>query len=286
MPRLSVRLAVLSVATALPLVLSPVVAPGTAGASSQSSVVPSFGDSTFSHPTRINNTFFPLVPGTQYRYDGFADLGQGLLPHRNVFTVTDLTKEIDGVQTRVVWDVDSSNGQVVEAELAFFAQDDAGNVWALGEYPEEYENGQFAGAPDVWIAGLEGARAGIAMLAHPQVGVDYSQGLAPNIGFADRATVFQMKATDCVPVGCFDGVLITDEYDARDPSGGHQRKYYAPGVGSIQVTPVGGDQETLTLDRLTHLGRTKLAQADHVVRVMDQRGHEESKVYSRTEPVE
>jgi hypothetical protein len=64
-----------------------------------------------------------------------------------VFTVTDLVKVVDGVTSRVVHDVDRQDGEVTEAELAFFAQDDRGNVWNLGEYPETFENGKFAGAP-------------------------------------------------------------------------------------------------------------------------------------------
>jgi hypothetical protein len=63
------------------------------------------------------------------------------IPHRIEFTVTDLTKEIAGVSTVVAWVVDYSDGQVVEQEIAFYAQDNDGNVWYLGEHPEEYEDG-------------------------------------------------------------------------------------------------------------------------------------------------
>ena len=42
---------------------------------------------------------------------------------------------INGVNAVVVWDRDFQNGELVEEELAFMAQDDAGNVWSLGEYP-------------------------------------------------------------------------------------------------------------------------------------------------------
>lgn len=289
MRRPSVWFAVLSATAALPLVLLAACG-GAQGATrvtsdSQPAVVPGFDGSRFTHPTKIDNRFFPLVPGTQFRYDGFADLGDGLLPHRNIFTVTDLTKVVDGVQSRVIWDRDYSNGELVEAELALFAQDDAGNVWALGEYPEEYENGKFSGAPDVWVAGLTGTRPGIAMLAKPRLGVDYSQGLAPSIDFADRATVSREHARVCVPVDCFDGVLVNNEYDASAPSGGHQLKYYAPDVGNIEITPVGGDKEKMTLDLLSHLSGQSLAAADGAARVMDARGHEKSKVYSSTQPV-
>ena len=49
------------------------------------------------------------------------------------FTVTSLTKMIAGVNTAVVWIEDISDGVVVEKEIAFYAQDDDGTVWYLGE---------------------------------------------------------------------------------------------------------------------------------------------------------
>ena len=97
-------------------------------------------------------------------------------------TVTDLTKVVDGVRTLVIWERDFTAGQLSEPELAFFAQDNAGNVWLLGEYPEEYEDGKFDKAP-AWISGQKGARAGITMPAEPRLGVpDYAQGFAPSSG--------------------------------------------------------------------------------------------------------
>ena len=61
------------------------------------------------------------------------------VPHRFVMNVTDLTKVIGGVRSVVTWDLDYTDGELVEAELAFFAQDKEGNVWRMGEYPEEYD---------------------------------------------------------------------------------------------------------------------------------------------------
>src|SRR5438046_8503202 len=57
----------------------------------------------FSYPTRIDNKWLPLVPGTQYVLEGRANRGGGPLPHQVIFTVTDLTKVINGVQSRVIW---------------------------------------------------------------------------------------------------------------------------------------------------------------------------------------
>src|SRR3954452_9343042 len=51
----------------------------------------------FSAPTRVDNRWHPLVPGTQFVFEGRANRGHGARPHRVIFTVTGLTKTIDGV---------------------------------------------------------------------------------------------------------------------------------------------------------------------------------------------
>ncbi|HSD31317.1 MAG TPA: hypothetical protein VLB49_05360, partial [Gemmatimonadales bacterium] len=114
----------------------------------------------------------------------------------------------------------------------------------------------------------------------------YSQGWAPAIDFADRARVFQAGQRTCVPVGCFGNVLVTDEWDALDPSGGHQRKFYAAGVGNVRIGAVGGDQETLALVKSARLCPPAVAQARAAALVMDQRGRRVSKVYRQTTPVQ
>src|SRR4051812_5847364 len=127
-----------------------------------------FDPAKFSAPTRIDNRWWPLVPGTQFTMVGQANRGAGRTRHRVVFTVTDVTKVIDGVRTLVMWDRDINAGRLSEEELAFHAQDDDGNVWNLGEYPEQRRRGKLAGAPDTWISGLRRARPGILMRAAPR----------------------------------------------------------------------------------------------------------------------
>jgi len=71
-----------------------------------------------SNPTAINNRFLPMPAGLQMTLEGRANRGGGPLPHKVVFTVTGLTKVINGVQTVVVYDIDENEGQLQEAELA------------------------------------------------------------------------------------------------------------------------------------------------------------------------
>jgi hypothetical protein len=240
----------------------------------------------FSDPTTVDNRWFPLKPGLQYTLEGSAIEDERRVTRRVVFTVTDLTKVIDGVRTVVVWDRDWSQGRLVEAELAFFAQDDDGNVWHLGQYPAEYEDGEFVGAP-AWIAGLNGAKAGLAMRVEPRVGTsDYSQGLAPKAEYADRAKVHKTLQESCVAAGCYHDVLVTEEWDAADPAA-RQLKYYARGVGNVRVDWTGRDeeQEVLSLVNLTRLSPQALAAASTEALRLERFAYRASKgLYGRTAP--
>jgi hypothetical protein len=216
-----------------------------------------FDRANFSDSTTIDNKWSPLEPGIQLTYEGRSNRGLGRLPHRVVFTVTDLTKEIDGVRSLMLWDRDYNSGKLLEGELAFFAQDDDGNLWNMGEYPEEYDDeGNFEAAPDTWFSGVDRARAGILMRGDPQPGTPrYRQGFAPTIGFADVAFVQKTGQKSCVPTGCYEDVLVTDETNPTEPDDGHQLKYYAAGIGNVQAAPGRGgkEREILQLVRVTKL---------------------------------
>jgi hypothetical protein len=192
-----------------------------------------------------------------------------------VFTVTDLTKVVGGVRSRVIYDVDSTDGVVAEAELAFMAQDDDGNVWNTGEYPEVFEGGVFVGAPATWIAGVEDALAGVGMRVRPRPGTsDYFQGFIPSIEFADLASIVGFLPEMCVPAGCFRNVLEIRETNTFHPDEGFQLKYYAPRVGNIRIDFLGGaEEETLELVKVTKLGDHDLAKARRAALRLDHRAY-------------
>jgi len=247
-----------------------------------------FDPGRFSDPTTIDNQWLPLKPGTQLTWEGSANSDDGRIDRKVVFTVTDLTKTINGVRTVVGWDRDYNNGQLVEPELVFFAQDDDGNVWTLGQYPEEYEDGKLVATP-AWFAGLEGAKAGLVMRAAPKPGTsDYSQGLGPKVGYADRAKVRKVNERTCVPTGCYQDVVVTEEWDKTDPKA-FQLKYYASGIGNVRVGWAGTDeeQEVLELTKAAQLSPAALAEADKQVLKLEQRAYRISKgLYGRTAPAE
>jgi hypothetical protein len=244
----------------------------------------------FSNSTTIDNRWFPLPVGTQFIFQGRSDRGQGRLPHRVIFTVTDLTKVIDGVRTRVLWDRDINAGKLLEGELAFFAQDDDGHVWAFGEYPEEYEDdGSFAGAPDTWIVGRAGAKAGLHMRADPRPNTPiYRHGFAPAIGFGDVAKVMKTGQKICGPTGCYKNVLVTDETNPEEPKDGHQLKYYAPELGNIRAAPGfgGKEREVLELVAVRHLSQKAMATVRKEALKLDRRAYKAAKVYRGTPRVQ
>jgi hypothetical protein len=245
----------------------------------------------FSHALRIDNRFLPMRPGARLTYRGTTvdDTGKQV-PHEVVFTVTDLDKVVDGIHSRVIHDVDRNDGTVTEAELAFFAQDDAGNVWNLGEYPEEYDNGEFTGAPSTWISGRAGATGGLHMLADPtkpaNVGHEYLQGRASRIDFLDCAQITGVGGVTTVPAGRFTGVLTTHERSPLDPESGIQIKEHAPGVGIVRIGAMNDLQnEQLGLVSADTLTSAQLAQVDGQARALDRHAYQVSDVYGATTPV-
>jgi len=247
-----------------------------------------FDRNNFDRSTDVDNQWFPLKPGKQLIYDGETKVEGERERHRVVFTVTDLTKVVDGVRNVVVWDRDYNAGKLVETELAFFAQDNDGNVWHLGQYPEEYENGKLVAAP-AWIVGREGARPGISMRAAPRVGTSsYSQGFGPKVNWTDRARVSKTGQRTCVSAGCYDGVLMIDE-NTRDEPDAHQLKYYARGVGNVRVGWAGRDeeQETLVLVKVVQLSPKELAEVRREALKLEKRAYAIRKnVYGHTPPAE
>jgi hypothetical protein len=223
------------------------------GASASQSLTEVFPYDNFGDPSTIDNRWIPLAPGTQFVWDGETVVDGEAVPHRIVLTITDMIKVIDGVETRVAYDEDLSDGELVEAEIFYLSQDDDGNVWRMGEYPEEYEGGEFVDA-NAWLAGKQDALAGYWMTADPQLGDrSYAQGWGPEVGWADRAQVVEAGIEDCVELGCYENVLVIEEWALDDPDA-KQLKYYAPGVGNIRVGWSGSAEQEQELLQLVEWG--------------------------------
>jgi hypothetical protein len=231
----------------------------------------------------IDNKFLPLAPGTQFTLTGTTLAGN----HEVVFTVTGATKWVNHVRTLVMWDRDFEDGELIEEEIAFVAQDRDGNVWYLGEYPEEHDEDGSVSAPSTWLAGKQGAVAGVFMRNEPRPNTStYLQGRAPAVEFIDRARVDRVNQKTCGPTGCYTGVVVIDEWDpTAQPEDGHQFKYHAPGVGVVKIEGKGGvEQETLVLTKRRTLSAEELKAANARAIKLDRRayGLADRAVYRKT----
>jgi hypothetical protein len=253
------------------------------------SVTENFGGAGFTNPSVITNAWLPLRPGTDWAWEGQATVDGERIARRVELTITDLTKMIAGVRTAVAYELDYNDGQLIEAELVFFAQDDQGNVWHMGQYPEEYEEGVFVAAPG-WIHGFQGASAGIFMKAAPQLGApSYSQGWGPAVGWTDRAQVAAMGQSTCVRIGCYSNVLVISEFNVTEPDA-QQLKFYAPGVGNVRVGWAGAgeqEQEELVLVSHAQLPAAEMATIRNAALSLERHAYElKHEVYKYTLPVE
>jgi hypothetical protein len=198
---------------------------------------PEFDPANFVDPLAIGNVvdpnpYFPLVPGTQWVYEG----GDEVITVK----VTEKTKLIEGVTCIVVNDLVAEDGVPVENTDDWYAQDKEGNVWYCGEIAKNYETfeGDDPEEPELvdiegsWKAGRDGAKPGYLMLAAPQVGDVYRQ----EVSWGDAEDVAEVTSTtgsETVPAAsCSGDCLITRDFTAIEP-GINESKYYAPGVGLI-----------------------------------------------------
>ena len=244
-----------------------------------------FDGSRFSNGSDITNAWLPLQPGRRWIIEGVTIESNERIPHRITFTVTSLTKVIGGVKTAVVWIEDLSAGVLVEKEIAFYAQDDDGTVWYLGEHPEEFEDGEFVKAP-TWIHGLEDAQAGIKMFADPTTHTQaLYQGWGPAVEWSDYARIDESQPQDCVTAGCYNNVVRFAESSLGE-EGIFQLKSYAQGVGEIRVGWRGEaeSREELQLKSTATLSSAALVKYDRLALELEAHAYKISpKVYGQTE---
>jgi len=181
----------------------------------------------FSHPREITNPYLPL-----------ASLKQDILKNENervertarpeirkTFQVGGHTVEALTVEDREF----NASGELIEATRDYFAQDDAGNVYYMGEDVDEYSHGKITGHSGAWLFGKDTQRLGLLMPAHPKVGDKFKSEDAPPITW-EADEVISLSETASVPAGTFQNCLKIKE-NASD--GDTECKLYAPGVGCV-----------------------------------------------------
>jgi hypothetical protein len=195
--------------------------------------------------SKIDNRYFPLVPGIAFHYKGYSDE----TPQTDDMVVTSKTKKILGVTCTVVRDTVSENGTPLERTFDWYAQDRQGNVWYMGEDSLELKHGRFVRASDSWQAGVNGAKPGIIIEGQPKAGDVYRQEYYPPGGALDQARVLDAHPTVAVPAGTYRRSLATVEWSPVEPQ--LERKWYAAGIGEIQEQVVRGGHERFQLVSVT-----------------------------------
>lgn len=170
----------------------------------------------------VDNPWFPLKDGTRWTYEVTDIDGSHPLRAR----VTD-GPQIAGVPTTAL--VRTGSGRT---ETDYYAQDDDGNVWWFGRAGE-------------WRAGVDGAEAGIAMLAVPRVGDGYRQAYDEGV-VEDTAGIVSLDESATVEAGSYDHVLRTEDRSALEVGVTHDRSY-ARGVGLVEDDVVAGDYRSVRL---------------------------------------
>jgi hypothetical protein len=185
--------------------------------------------------SRIDHPYWPMRPGSRWVYRQ-TDAGGS---RRIEVTVTHRTRTVMGAQALVVHDVATEDGEVVEDTYDWYAQDDEGNIWYLGEDTKEFENGKLKTTEGSWEHGVDGALGGIILPAHPRPGLTYREEYYK--GHAeDGAEILSLSARAKVPYGTFEHCRQTMNFSPLEPNL-VEEKFYARGVGVVlEITVSGG----------------------------------------------
>ncbi len=221
------------------------------------SSIPNFGAATFTNPSNITNNFFPFVPGEVQTYAVNTEDGVETV----ISETLDETRLVNGLACRVVKVEEYLGELLLEETHDWYAQDDAGNVWYMGEdvvnfeYDDE-ESDEPTGTNNegAWEAGVDGAVAGILMWNAPVIGQPYFQefyeGEAEDMGVVVRTGVTVTATDGQVYTGC----IQTLDWTPLSPES-VEYKYYAPGIGVIREQSLDGESDPVdilgTFDRDT-----------------------------------
>jgi hypothetical protein len=196
---------------------------------------------TFSNPTQVNNPLFPVSVQESVLLLGTVD-GKAF---RTEVTLLVEHRIIEWAGQRIealVSQYDAFlDGQIEEIAYDFYAQDDAGNVWYLGEEVFNFADGQITDTHGTWLAGRD-APGAMIMPAQPRLGDVYRPENAPPLVF-EEVTVTAVDQTFDGPLGPVPGGIVVHEVHMDGTS---EDKQFAPGYGEF-FTGSGADFEALAL---------------------------------------
>jgi len=210
-----------------------------------------FDPADFPSPPVVDNSYLPLMPGTTfiYRAEGDDECEEVHVIVRDP-TIAPFIKFIAGVHVLVVEDLayidEDCDGdlQKVEETFDWYAQDQGGNVWYLGEDTNECDETGCNDPAGSWEAGVDGAVAGLIMLAEPRPGDQYRQEFLKDEA-EDQAKILRVDSwislyrDDAIDPGEFHNCLTSKEW-TRLAHGEIEKKYYCPEIGLVAVDELKG----------------------------------------------
>jgi hypothetical protein len=164
----------------------------------------------------VDNPWLPLAPGATWRYR-VSGAVEGTL----VVTVEDTTYDVAGVATTPVRRTEPTG----EETLDYYAEDRLGNVWWFGR-------------EGVWLAGRDGAEAGLAMPATPRLGDGWRAASAPGVA-ETLASVVTTDQSATTPAGRFTRLVGLDLTSPLDDDSS-QRVFYGRGLGLVMEVSTSG----------------------------------------------
>ncbi len=193
----------------------------------------------FSHPRDITNPLLPLAYLKQDILEG-TEAGAKIRVERTLLPKKHKTFQIAGqkIDSLVMEDREFKDGKLAEVTLDYFAQDDEGNVYYLGEDVDEYENGKVVNHEGAWLLGKDTQNPGVIIPAHPKVG-DKFKSEDVNKEIYEEDEIVSVSETVSVPAGTYENCVKVKETLA---DGTTEFKFHAPGVGWVREVPQGGDE--------------------------------------------
>lgn len=262
----------------------------------------SFGDATFTTPTIIDNEYWPLLPAgvTSRAFTYIGETEDGCVIDVISTMEGDIRAGFEGAYAAMTaqvirdeeWEVEDCDTTPTDEDLAeltfdWYAQDDYGNIWYLGEASRDFGDGcpsqaqvplgtedwgdfGFGDLQDEctegsWEAGQYGpdgeiiAEAGIVVPSDFPTG-EFGDPLSPGTffmqelaeGAEDMAKILKLNASVSIESGYFAGdwenCRKVKEWTALEPGGSVEHKYYCPGPGLLLINGLtGGPTESEVL---------------------------------------
>ncbi len=192
----------------------------------------------FSHPREITNPYLPLANVRQDVLEGKESAKKIRIERtakpdvKKTFKIGDQT-----IESLAFEDREFENDVLAEVALDYFAQDDNGTVYYLGEDVDEYQDGKVVGHEGSWLFGKDTPCPGILFPAKPKVGDKYkSEDVSNTIDELDEVVSISESVT--TPAGTYKDCVKIKEHLA---DGTTEYKYFAKGVGVVREVPPNGD---------------------------------------------